>query len=288
MFSKAYNIANKFTHPFIIVLRTEDGHLEGGLGSFIVLNDEGWCMTAAHNFGVAFTFNQHQQERLAYEKQKSHLSEQAQQDSQTPSTQGMKNPKWLTHFAILLGGQSIPILQNFIYGEHDIAFFQIDPKGFSTQTVYPKIKSSTAITPGTSLCKLGFPFVEVNPTFDMHTATFGLSPQLLPIPLFPIEGIYTRNILRGMTQDGSMDILFIETSSPGLKGQSGGPIFDIEGNIYAVQSQNATLPLGFKGTVISNGIAVEENQFFNVGMGVHPATLEILLNKHHIKYAIAP
>ena len=110
---------------------------------------------------------------------------------------------------------------------------------------------------------------------------------VLPLPLFPIEGIYTRNLLQGKTADGSMDILYIETSSPGLKGQSGGPIFDTDGNVYAIQSQNVTLPLGFKGTVEVNGKKIEENQFFNVGIGVHPSTIEFLLKKHNIKHDIA-
>jgi hypothetical protein len=58
-----------------------------------------------------------------------------------------------------------------------------------------------------------------------------LPPNLFPIPFFPVEGIYTRNILSEKTQDQSIYIMFLETSSLGLKGQSGGPICDMEGNI---------------------------------------------------------
>lgn len=75
--------------------------------------------------------------------------------------------------------------------------------------------------------------------------------DLASIPFFPIEGIYTRDVYSGKTQDDLMDILFLETSSPGLKRQSGGPICDADGNIYAIQSQNFTLPLGFKGVTIN-------------------------------------
>ena len=73
----------------------------------------------------------------------------------------------------------------------------------------------------------------------------------------------------------------------GRAGSSGGPIFDTDGNIYAVQSQNATLPLGFKGTVETNGKMIEENQFFNVGIGVHTAIIEALLTRHNIKFDVA-
>ena len=85
------------------------------------------------------------------------------------------------------------------------------------QNGHPKFKNPENISPGTSLCKLGFPFVEVKPTFDVNTQQFDLPPNLLPLPLFPIEGIYTRNLLQGKSADGSMDILYLETSSPGLK-----------------------------------------------------------------------
>jgi len=290
MFNKAYNIANKFTHPLIVTLRFFDNTIEGGLGSFIILNEEGWCMTAAHNFGAAFIFNQHQIEIKEYQEKVDKINSNTQikyKRRQALARAIKPNKKWLTDFAILLGGKPINIIQHIIYGENDIAFFQLDPQAINGQTIFPKIKNSNNISPGTSLCKLGFPFVEVKPTFDAVTKLFTLPPNLLPIPLFPIEGIYTRNLLQGKTADGSMDILFLETSSPGLKGQSGGPIFDTDGNVYAIQSKNVTLPLGFKGTVEVNGKKIEENQFFNVGIGVHPTTIELLLKKHNIKYDIA-
>ncbi len=272
MFNKAYNIANKYTHPLIVAMRFFDGTVESGLGSFIVLNKEGWVITAAHNLGAAFMFNQHKDEMKIYDQKKAQNPELA------------PNNKWITDFAILLSGQKINILESYIYQEHDLAFLRIDPQILHGQTIFPKIINSNTISPGTSLCKLGFPFVEVRATFDKNTNSFILPPNLLPIPLFPIEGIYTRNMKMGKSKDGTMDILFLETSSPGLKGQSGGPIFDTDGNIYAIQSQNLTIPLGFKGSIEVNGQMIEENQFFNVGIGVHPVTIETLLKKHGIQY----
>lgn len=269
MFNKAYNIANKYTQPLIVTLRFFDGSVEGGLGSFIILNNEGWCMTAAHNFGASFAFHQHQLEIQEY--QKGHIAQ---------------NPAWITDFSILLSGHPIHIIENYIYQEHDLAIFKIDAASVRDQTVFPKIKKSANISPGTSLCKLGFPFVEFVPSFNTQTRQFTLPSNLMPVPLFPIEGIYTRNLLHGRSGD-DIDILFLETSSPGLKGQSGGPVFDTDGNIYAVQSQNVTIPLGFKGMIQVDDKMVEENQFLNVGIGVHPQTIEYLLRKHHVRFDVA-
>jgi hypothetical protein len=67
-------------------------------------------------------------------------------------------------------------------------------------------------------------------------------------------------------------IKYIETSSPGLKGQSGGPMFDINGVVWAIQAKTIHLPLGFDAEVPGRK-GHTEHQFLNVGLGVHPETL---------------
>jgi hypothetical protein len=195
------------------------------------------------------------------------------------------NKKWVTNFTILLSGKPIKIEEHYIYGKHDIALFRVNKSLIKGQKIFPKIIDPSNIKPGTSLCKLGFPFVEFKPTFNETTNLFELPLNLLPLPLFPIEGIYTRN-LQTNDDEGGINAKYLETSSPGLKGQSGGPIFDMEGDIYAIQSKNVTLPLGFTGSVKIKGKTIEENQFLNVGIGVHPETLTYFLNKHKIKFVI--
>ena len=185
---------------------------------------------------------------------------------------------------IWFGADNVTVEENHVYGDHDIAFIRINKNAIQGVTDFPKFKDPANIKWGTSLCKLGFPFYPVNATFDATTNKFVFPPNLLPVPRFPIEGIYTRNLISGKSQDGSMDIMFLETSSPGLKGQSGGPIVDRDGNIYAIQSKNVTMPLGFTGTVEINGKKFDENQFINVGIGVHVQTIVALLNKHSIKF----
>jgi S1-C subfamily serine protease len=291
MFTKAYEIAGKFTCPLVVAIRFFDKTIDSGLGAFVIVNDDGWLMTAAHNLGAAFAFNQHQLELKEYKDkvEKINANKLIKDHQRKAMARAIKpNPKWITDFAIMLAGQPIDILENFVYGEHDIAFLRVDKSVVQGQTVFPKIIDPNKIKCGTSLMKLGYPFVEVVSTFNITTNQFELPPNLFPVPFFPNEGIYTRNLLSGKSQDQSMDILFLVTSSPGLKGQSGGPICDTDGNIYAIQSQNVTLPLGFKGSVVVNKKVIEENQFLNVGIGVHPKTIVELLTKHKIKFDIAP
>ena len=62
-----------FSHPAIITqwrlicqYRLFDKTVEGGLGSFVILNEDGWLITAAHNFGAAVAFNNHKKEITDY------------------------------------------------------------------------------------------------------------------------------------------------------------------------------------------------------------------------------
>ena len=196
------------------------------------------------------------------------------------------NPKWVTDFQIWYGRDNVNVQEFCIYGDHDIAFLRIDKTVLKGFTDFPKLKNPNNIEIGTSLCKLWFPFYAVNTRFDEATKMFIFPSDLLPIPRFPIEGIYTRDLITGKSQDGTMDVMYLETSSAGIRGQSGGPIIDMEGNIYAVQSKNLTMSLGFKGVVEIDGKEIEENQFINVGIGVHIKTIVNLLNKHSIKHEI--
>jgi hypothetical protein len=100
--------------------------------------------------------------------------------------------------------------------------------------------------PGVSLARLGYPFQPVNPTWDDTQNRFKLPLTTLP-PVFLNEGVLSRMIdLQFPNEPPSpFPLRWIETSSPGLKGQSGGPIFDVEGTVWGIQSNTLPYPLGF-------------------------------------------
>jgi hypothetical protein len=81
-------------------------------------------------------------------------------------------------------------------------------------------------------------------------------------------------------------MLYVETSSPGLRGQSGGPIYDREGKLYAMQVQTAHMPLGFQPTAEYDGKRVIENQFINIGNGVHVKTIIAMLKDRNIRFQV--
>ena len=102
--------------------------------------------------------------------------------------------------------------------------------------------------------------------------------------VFPNDGMVTRIVSRGMTNDNKFERLYVETSTPGLRGQSGGPVFDTEGRLCAMQVQTVHMPLGFHPTVEYDGKSVVENQFLNVGLGVHVRTIRAVLDDRGVRY----
>ncbi len=79
---------------------------------------------------------------------------------------------------------------------------------------------------------------------------------------------------------------YIETSTPGLKGQSGGPTIDVNGVVWAIQAKTLHLPLGFDPQVPGKK-GQTEHQFLNVGLGIHPETLLSFFRNQKIQYETA-
>jgi S1-C subfamily serine protease len=246
VFVRAYEVASAFTLPVVISQRLHTGEVECGIGAAIVLNEEGWVATAFHMLDPLML---HQQSLIA-------------NVSYWFGNDGWSVPQW-----------------QFLAGA-DLAIGRID--GFDAAKVanYPVFKDAADMRPGASVCRLGFPFYEVKATFDSDAGAFSLEPGTLPIPRFPNEGIVTRFIDAGTTDDG-MHMQLVETSSPGLRGQSGGPIFDTEGRVWAMQSRTMHLPLGFSPELDAAGEKVTEHQFLNVGLGVHGQTIVDFARVHH-------
>jgi S1-C subfamily serine protease len=83
-----------------------------------------------------------------------------------------------------------------------------------------------------------------------------------------------------------MSATFIETSTPGLRGQSGGPLLDVKGEVWGVQSRTLHLDLGFKPTVKEKGkdVVVTERQFMHVGLATHVRHVVNLFNAFSVPY----
>lgn len=144
---------------------------------------------------------------------------------------------------------------------------------------------TSRVKPGRSLCRLGYPFPEFtnfrynSATDDIEWNTAGRTTS----PSFPIDGIVTR-----LSGDAN-GVTGIEMSTPGLRGQSGGPLFDTNGLIYGMQSATNHLHLGFDiedHEVLVNGRKrrVSNYPFLNVGRCVHVDVIKAFLREKGVTY----
>lgn len=286
MFGDAIEKASQFTHPVIISTRSFNKNVNCGCGAFIVLNNEGWIMTVAHLW-------QSFQQMLEDKKEIEIYKEQTKKIEQNTSLKGnikknrigklKTNPKWITNHSFWWGRDLQRLIDVKIFQEADLAIGKLEPFDPSWIKTYPIIKNPDEMKIGTFLCKLGYPFHAINATYNEEKDSFQLASDALPLPRFPIEGIYTRNNVVNFSDSGKT-VKFLETSSPGLRGQSGGPIFDKDGSVWAIQSHTRHLPLGFSPKIKISGKEIEENQFINVGLGVHAEILIPFLESNGIEF----
>lgn len=294
MFRAAYGIASNFTFPVVISRRAISGKCGSSLGAFVIVNEEGWILTAGHIIDQIQKLIADERTYLDYESKKGTI----EADPTLSPKEKRKKVRDLGTFkveatargSVWLSFPDVKLVDCSYYMPADIAVGRLDPFDPKWVTTYPKFKDPLKpFESGASLCKLGFPFHSIVPTWDSTTNTFNLPADAIPIPRFPIDGIFTRiaNVNPPQGTSAPIPIKMIETSSPGLRGQSGGPTFDTQGTVWAIQSKTAHLPLGFSPPVPSGKAGEKEHQFLNVGLGVHPETFLALLDKKNVKYNLA-
>ncbi len=290
MFARAFRQAVRFTRPVVILRRRFDGTIEGGCGACVVINDEGWVVTANHLFRSHDDSLRHAEEisrhyrRVADIQGDRRLSPDARRRKifRLPA-----NPAWITHHTFWWGADDVHIRDVVRLPEADLAAGRLEPFSPGPPDAYPAFKNPATLAVGTSLCKLGYPFQEITASFRADDNAFELPPAALSLTHFPIEGIFTRTLSGGRSRDGRFDVKFVETSSPGVSGQSGGPIFDAAGTVWAVQSRTDFRPFGCCAHSGANGKRTVEKHFLNVGVGVHPEVIAAFLSANRIRFSVS-
>lgn len=293
MFRDAVEEACQFTFPVVQYSLTVEGKCTAGPAAFVVVNSDGWIVTAGHVMQDFVAIAQSDNFARQWEKDRDAIrndtSLTAKARTKKLDALGQLNKKATRRGACSWGFPSVKLVDIAILPDADLAVARLD--GFDANKVakYPTFKDPTKdFRNGASLCKLGYPFAEMTPKYDEATNVFALPPDQLNVAYFPIEGIFTRTLtITPPTPAPPFPLLLVETSSPGLRGQSGGPTFDTKGVIWAIQSQTRSIPLGFNPEIKHAGKVQIEHQFLNVGMGVHVATVLGFFNQLGIKATIA-
>jgi hypothetical protein len=246
MFVKAIEAVNSFTRPIHSITRTYGGLISPGTSTLFFVNENGVAVTCKHVLNqitqadvidASFQHFKAERDKLIRDgKFKNNLRIlEAKYKLKKETIVSLKN-----NFV-----NSVSPLNDITYFAHptlDLAILQFNGfavKHYTSHATF--VKDESKIKQGKYLCRLGYPFPEFNNfqynevTDDTEWNNDGISST----PNFPIDGIITRHISDGQQTVG------IELSTPGLKGQSGGPLFDTEGLVYGMQSATNYLHLGF-------------------------------------------
>jgi hypothetical protein len=145
---------------------------------------------------------------------------------------------------------------------------------------------TSVLKPGKYLCRYGFPFPEfTNFSYDEAADTINWTKSgRLDTPAFPIEGMVTRNI-----EDEYHKTVGFEMSTPGLRGQSGGPVFDNEGKVWGMQCATAHLDLDFDvdQEVIREGVKkrIKDSAFLHVARCIHVDVLKSFMRENGVSFS---
>jgi len=287
MFANALKLATRYTYPVIIARRHFDRTTKWGCAAFVVLNEQGWIATAAHLLAAEDALQRscreisdnsgkilgiRQDPRLTYKEKRRKISRLS------------TNPKWVTNVTFWWGRDGIHLREVRLLPEADLAVGRLEPFDPGTFRPFPVVKDPACLDVGTPLCKLGFPFQRVDARYDETGGEFRLSTGSQPLAGFPTEGIYTRTLSAGKSSDGRYEIKFLETSSPGITGQSGGPLFDSRGTLWGVQSRTDMHSFRILARTPGKARPDDEVLSLNLGVAIHPELLVSYLTDNGISF----
>lgn len=299
MYVNSIEIATKFTRSIRSIMRNYGSNeVMTGCSTCIIVNDEGWVLTCKHVMeglikpadSINNKYAQFKSElaglaAMSDNKKRRAVSALEQKygySKSSPCTIQIKNTfdnivDQFTKFTVIESGYS------------DLALVKFEGFNQLFCNTFPVFKDNSAeLKQGLSLCRLGYPYPEFTnfqhnaQTDDIEWTNTGKAES----PLFPIDGILTRHVA-----DANGQIVGLELSTPGLKGQSGGPLFDKDGVVCGLQSSTGSLPLGFDQVnreVMVDGKKkkVSNYPFLHLGLCVHVDVIKRFMDENGVKYQV--
>lgn len=291
MFIEAIEIAAKYTRPIYSISRNYgSATIQPGTATLFFVNSDGWALTCRHVAnqlavgadlaGKAEAFHRELASRRGAQKEKKLLKELEKKYGYKKNTIFELHNRFIN---CVEGSLKFHIIKSKKYDIALIKFEDYTQLPCNTFPIFPSDTSS--LQQGKMLCRLGFPFPEfTNFAYDDKTDKITWTDTGNPTtPRFPIEGMVTRHLL-----DAEGRVFGFEMSTPGLRGQSGGPAFDTEGKVWGVQFATKHLDLDFDvdQEVLRRGIKkhVTDSAFLHVGRCIHIDVVKAFMKENNVVF----
>jgi hypothetical protein len=293
MFVEAIERVSTFLRPILTISRTYGaGGVSPSSSTLFFVNEHACAITCRHVAEILINPEKSRQNYLNFMGERQSILRDKQYDRKLAELERKYELKTgsiiqLRHKFLKAIDSEDPEFDIHLHPTHDLAIIQFSGYKqiqYTSHAVF--LKDSRKIKPGKSLCRLGYPFPEFNnfrynkEKDDIEWIKEGRSNT----PRFPVEGIVTR-----LRNDNNRSLSSVEMSTPGLPGQSGGPLFDTNGIVYGMQSATRHLHLRLDVVdqeVVVNGrkTIVSNYPFLNVGECIHVDVIKQFLRDKNIKF----
>ena len=260
--------------------------IQPATATLFVVNADGWALTCAHvakqlalPSQIKQSFDAFKSEAAAANKKTLKALEKKYHLTKT-ATVDMRN----LFFNCVQGTLTVDPVK--FHPTQDVALLKIGGGKLLVDEFPVFARDAAELEPGNFLCRLGFPFPEfTNFAYNVTSDTIEWNDSgRKNTPRFPIEGMVTRNVI----DPNSNEILGFEMSTPGLRGQSGGPAFDTDGKVWGMQSSTRHYDLDFDVDleVMRNGVPakVKDSAILHVGRCVHVGVLTAFMTDQGVHF----
>lgn len=291
MFEHSIEAVANFTRPINSIVRTYGGkQIIPGSATLFFVNDEGYAITCKHVVDMLSSSDKINNTYAAFKIERDRIPKDGKYKMGLKGLE-MKY-KYTADSIIQIKNTFVDCVDTMsgytchIHPAHDLAIIKFNDFNKLHYTGHATfLKDATQIRQGNFLCRLGFPFPEFtnfkfnDGTDDIEWTNTGIQVS----PRFPIEGMVTRFLAEASTLTG------IEMSTAGLRGQSGGPLFNNNGTVYGMQFSTKHLHLGFdlvdKEILIDNKIKkISDYSFIHLGQCIHVDIIKAFLAQHNVRF----
>ncbi|MBK5278285.1 MAG: trypsin-like peptidase domain-containing protein [Bacteroidia bacterium] len=291
MFIKSIEKVSEFTRSIHSITRTYGGkQIIPGSSTLFFVNEKGYAITCKHVIDLLTASDIVNKKHIEFKRERDKLPRDGKFKRNLKGLEIKYGYKEDTAIQIRNSFMNcVDSMSGFtwhVHPKHDLAILKFnDFKSIAYSNYATFSKDSTKIQQGKFLCRLGFPFPEfTNYKFNEAIDDIEWTKEgTINSPRFPLEGMITRHL----AEEGK--IYGIELSTPGLRGQSGGPLFDENGLVYGMQFSTKHLHLGFdlenKEILIEGKVKkINDYSFIHLGQCIHASTITDFLKEKNVNY----